>query len=63
MEIDNICQECDQDVNELVARQFFRISYGVDFVCHDCFETLEGVKFSDYSAEHYYGVSATGDKQ
>lgn len=49
-----VCEHCEKEFDELVTRQGFIMTHFVEFVCEGCFEKLEGVKFDDYTIEHYY---------
>lgn len=50
------CERCDKEFDELVTREGFIMTYFVEWVCSTCFSELEGKKFEDYSAEDYYGT-------
>ena len=42
------CEQCGKRVEELVTREYFVMSYAVEWVCEKCFEKLEGVSFDDF---------------
>ena len=48
------CQNCQKDCDELVTRQGFCITFFVEWICRECFEEIEGVKFSEYTEEDRY---------
>jgi hypothetical protein len=44
----HICDNCEEDFDELFTREGFVQTYYVDFVCKGCFQELEGVSFEEY---------------
>ena len=48
---EHICNNCNEHFEELVTREGFVQTYYVEWVCHKCFEELEGCKFDDYKLE------------
>jgi len=43
----NICDNCQNDCEDLYTRQGFKQTFFVEWVCRACFKLLEGVDFAD----------------
>jgi hypothetical protein len=41
------CNECGaENCEELVTREGYVVSYYIEWLCHKCYETLEGVEWN-----------------
>ncbi len=52
-----ICEKCEKSCEELVTRQGFMTTFFCEFVCRDCFHTLENCSFEDYNMSNLEGNS------
>lgn len=48
---DNSCENCSRSADELVTVKDIILRHNVEFVCPECFERLEKVKFEEYFDE------------